>query len=998
MRLDSEGGGNDGRPCSTELPAAPFDTARGALVVQLSRQHLEPLVTYRCSLRIGDAFGWSAWSDAAPPMRFAVKTPRPRPGRRLAARRLDAGSVGVLLEWDSFSLHGGLTEAVYHVDVAPLLAPQLADELFVRPVDGTGGCRAIVSHVLPDTEYLFVVSASYPVVSYLCEEQDGDTLSAKLWTGPSDERLLDAPLQVGVLEDGAAPGCRLRLDPRTRGGGGLPHYEVEWRTAGASWAPALCDAAGLQVEPRAGHVAACRFAGLRPGTSEAVRVELRLAVRDALARLSLAQNLWFSSVVAVYLPEPEAVSIPWTQLYMDEEGCFALAIALEVSEQDLGPAGGRRPPRGSARHEYTLCEIAVQRRSAAARRSLLAAPLAALRRGGPVVPAPPVPLLALPPPLAAKPTAGAIRGQPAVATVRLDELMPELSAPDGGLVARVGRWVPGAAPVLGPAAEGAFNTSSDDEDGTVAWSPWSRPSELQLASPPRVAVAPAAAVLAAPVLRNRKVVVELPPLSSEFGPAQTECLLELRPAASTTSAATSDAVSDCDDVAAGQLLGLGSCPRSAPGGGGGVCRLEANVLGFRPGDSYTLAVRARVAPSVLRLPSGAFVEVARSLPFRWPVSFDGAWSLAVDAALPVPAQVAIPEELEDHTTRWQGSGVLLTWPAGVTPCGSDTCPLQLQGRDEAEADPIHSFAAVQWTRVRFGNTDFVAATEVAFERGRFRWFDICRELPGPSSDLCVAWLPTSPMPAVEVFCTRRAVRVRLTVHQHQQHRPEITCYRIRHRVPAAGAVPASPWRLLRPRPLPREAVPVGALLRDVTLGEEDGLVTGEWHVFSLQLQAHQSRRAPWSPDSRAVLFDVPLGSVAAEGGALQVQALTISTVCFEWPALVPPEVFSPRRLTPGGVPRLECRVDVDGRVADGGFEHRSSALSESTGHGSVEEFVPPTEAKIFNLSPATEYRAELKVRFPDIGSRAWRSSGLSANFITPGKDQVDQRLSRPAVS
>lgn len=360
--------------------------------------------------------------------------------------------------------------------------------------------------------------------------------------------------------------------------------------------------------------------------------------------------------------------------------------------------------------------------------------------------------------------------------------------------------------------------------------------------------------------------------------------------------------------------------------------------------------------------------------------------MSVDWNLPVPAQASLPEDLEDNSTRWQGCSVLLSWPNGI-PSG-ETCPFELQAREEVEDHPVFSFRPIGWNRVRLLGTDYVAVMDADFEIGRFRWVDAATGLPGPVSDLCVTHLPSLPPPTSEVFCTRSAVRIRIRsvlprqhsqqYSQHQQQQQSMT-FRIRHRIPASFGVPAAPWCVLGSQLLNREGG--SGVSIDTSLGEEDGLVLGEPHILCVQLASGCGRRSAWSAESRPLFFDAPLSCGAPEAAAeLSVKAATLTTVTFKWPVLVPPEILSPVTFSPAGRPALECRIDVYRCLPDGSLEHRTSALTEASEKEGIERL---TEAKVFNLAPSTRYRAELAVRFARLGSRRWQPSGLTTDFVTP---------------
>lgn len=365
--------------------------------------------------------------------------------------------------------------------------------------------------------------------------------------------------------------------------------------------------------------------------------------------------------------------------------------------------------------------------------------------------------------------------------------------------------------------------------------------------------------------------------------------------------------------------------------------------------------------------------------------------MPIDWSIPAPSQVVLREDMEDGSTRWQGSAVLLAWPAtttseatrpATTTSEAAPCPFDLQAREEVEDQPVFGFKSVSWTRIRLSDVDHVAVTDLSFDACRFRWCLPDSKVPGPVSDLCIARLHATLAPSAEAFCTPSAVRVRLRVALPKPHggSQQAAYFRVRHRIPPS-ITSAPAWHALPVRALVKEA---GAVVIDVALGEEDGLEQGALHVFCVQLSAECGRRSQWSDASPPLLFDAPVACGGpSEGATLEVRAAALTTVTFRWPELVPPEVFTANGLTPVGRPVLECRVDVYRCLQDGGTQHRTSALAETA------DGVPPMEAIVYNLAPSTEYKAELSARFLRLGTRRWHSTGLVASFVTPTKAMAE---------
>lgn len=87
------------------------------------------------------------------------------------------------------------------------------------------------------------------------------------------------------------------------------------------------------------------------------------------------------------------------------------------------------------------------------------------------------------------------------------------------------------------------------------------------------------------------------------------------------------------------------------------------VNGFEPGQCYEFVVRARV--DVPGLSPAELQEVARSPPLQWAHRMNDEWSMDVDWGLPAPVQLPVPQESEDHSTRWLTMQYICTASVGT---------------------------------------------------------------------------------------------------------------------------------------------------------------------------------------------------------------------------------------------------------------------------------------------------------------------------------------------
>ena len=199
-----------------------------------------------------------------------------------------------------------------------------------------------------------------------------------------------------------------------------------------------------------------------------------------------------------------------------------------------------------------------------------------------------------------------------------------------------------------------------------------------------------------------------------------------------------------------------------------------------------------------------------------------------------------------------------------------------------------------WVRIRFNETDYVAAFDLPCDLVRFRWRG--RSL-GPSSDVCVAHIP-SPKLTAETICTE-ALQVRVSAETLV---PWASFARLRFR--AAGR--PSNWTHLPMQPL--EAGPRSKL---ITIGEADGLHPGKTYVFSAQLLS-ATRRSQWSSETTPVCFKL-VPAVLPAGAELAVRAKRTTAVTFSWPEV--------------GQKGMEFRVDVFRGLPDG-LRHQTTLLVE----------------------------------------------------------------------
>mmetsp|Transcript_123841 Transcript_123841/g.246394 ORF Transcript_123841/g.246394 Transcript_123841/m.246394 type:complete len:1760 (-) Transcript_123841:93-5372(-) len=984
-----------------DFPPAVLGPTTRSIRFIVARGDVVPLATYTFLARVGDGRVWSAWSARSPPAAFLVAPPRNRDNTGLRVKSLGAGSACIELRWDPFILQTGLRAVDYHIDIAPPERPEDADELFVPGALALadGSCKTSVARLAPDTEYLFIVSASYPFLGHLSKREDGGTLMARFRTPPVDRVpfLPPAPPQQAKLDCKGTSAAVLSatsgthawmllvlLDACLKGyGGDDSGYVVQWRMFGGTdgqpgtWVNFSAVDVLHAEKPKVGTMLAhcdlkAEVSGINGHLLPPEQVQLRLCMHSAAARVSAAQHFWYSEPSSPMTTAFGAVQAPPTSLQW-EDGRLQVGVTLILGATCLeasaavvpgedgsnSPMAFRVPPSGFGHRFATRFQVRFHRATA---------------------------------PELDRPSETDQHDQhgcelEAGWLCDLSE-MGNSNGAQGGAVASKVRLVLLSVERC-PIKYGESYAFSARIGDAHTWSDWSsRGLPVKIAMPP---LRCPGGVLQASTPENRKVTLEWDPLVCSFGRVPVECLvsmvnvpeelaLEGLPAGQQVSL-------DCSD----QLLlhlrvtappaRLGQPEEPKP-------RAEVTILGFEPGQHYQFILRAR--HDVLGVAETIFTEVARSATFRWQPRLDEEWSAAIDWSIPVPVQQGLPEDLEESSTRWQGNAVLLAWPEGMP--AEEGCSLELQAREELEAHAVLGWKPVEHSaRVKLAGIDYVAAYDLPFQIGRFRWRDPGRPAAlSPASEVCLAQIPAAPRPTADVFCTRCALRVRVYAPLTRQQAQLSASFRVRYRSPATITEPPTPWRVLVGRSHGRDGQAgvnsIGNTLADTHLGEDDGLTLGGMYVFCMQLSADCGRRSQWSEESAPVQFDAPVAFGEAPAGAqLVVQAATLTSVTFTWPKLVPPAVVSQPGSRRTARPALECRIDVCRCLADSTVELQTSALVEEDdkdGRGA------PTEASVFNLLPATEYMAELSVRFQRLGTRRWQSTGLTSSFVTPAEQEA----------
>jgi len=748
-----------------------------------------------------------------------------------------------------------------------------------------------------------------------------------------------------------------------------PRYCVQWRPfvdASSSWswvtAPVTCDMStpsDSDVLVRLDVAAAESMSGSADSPCDKAsshrlpeRMQVRLSLRSEMLRIRHSAHLWHSApsvpLVAAYgtVPEP-AVSLQWKQGRLQvvvkfvmfevsaveacaDAGSDMQCSAISTPTSDSGAIARPDVPKGFGHRFATHYQVQFIR----------------CHEDGS--------------------TESSIANPGKLSELSIEHLVAE---------AEIQRWVTLSADesTFKCQCHYAFSVRIGD---MCCWSAWSSFSNPLLVDVPRPQCP--TGVLDATAPTNRKVVLEWDHLLCDLGQLPVESCIWMVDLTTTDKQCE---VQDEDDVSSKiQWQVLVAHHWQKPDWQSDVFRpkVEAAIQGFQPGHWYCFELWAR--HDVTGYSPVEFAKVARSQSFQWREQIDSEWSSYADWSLPLPVQASVPDELEENSTRWQGSAVLLAWPEGYS--GDDRMALELQARaeSEAEAHSVLGWFTVPWVRVRLSGIDYVSVHDLKFHRGRFRWYDMIRKACGPASDPCLAHLVQPPSPSVDVICIRSAIRVRVQITLPKQLQQVVESFRIRYRPQAAAGEAPAKWRTSEPRALSAD----GSGRFCQCFGEEDGLQQGWQYAFSMQVGSH-GRRSQWSDESPLLLYDVPLAFDNLPAGAvLAVQATSLTSVTFRWPEFLAPAVLSPRSLKPAGSPGLECRLDVSRCLPDGSFEHRTSILLEEDDRRSG----PPTQASVFNLAPGTEYRAWLLVRCTRLGTRSWQATGLTASFVTPHSDDL----------
>eukprot|EP00929_Paragymnodinium_shiwhaense_P084510 TRINITY_DN45188_c0_g1_i3.p1 TRINITY_DN45188_c0_g1~~TRINITY_DN45188_c0_g1_i3.p1 ORF type:complete len:539 (+),score=97.40 TRINITY_DN45188_c0_g1_i3:190-1806(+) len=358
---------------------------------------------------------------------------------------------------------------------------------------------------------------------------------------------------------------------------------------------------------------------------------------------------------------------------------------------------------------------------------------------------------------------------------------------------------------LGLELGGRFKLAVRVGDEKGRWSEWAWSEERQADMAPFRCPSGRLAVTGP---RNRKMTFAWDALICDSGMVPAEYTISMVPSCSSVDEEQEGQdmlLAYCSDLKHSAAVNADSALTAVVGQGvRRCCSDQAVVYGYKPGRRYVFVLRAKIDSSVLRgAASQPFLEVARSEEVLWPESSREEWTREVDWTVPVPVQVPLPADLEDSSHRWNAANaVLLAWPAVRLEGGEDeeaggqesphsthapeAAPYDLEAREEYEAHPVFGWMPAPWVRIRLSGVDYAAATDLPFQRGRFRWrlrptsedgqggvASSAAAGAGPSSDLCIAHVPTPGQPSAEVFCTRSAVRLVVTaaVHAERTTRP-----------------------------------------------------------------------------------------------------------------------------------------------------------------------------------------------------------------------------------
>mmetsp|Transcript_147067 Transcript_147067/g.472289 ORF Transcript_147067/g.472289 Transcript_147067/m.472289 type:complete len:1129 (+) Transcript_147067:3446-6832(+) len=969
----------------------------------------------RVRARLGDGLRWSPWSDLSAPFSLAVAPPRPPPGASLVVREV-RGRFGVAeVSWPHFVAAPGLGQVDYLVGVAPTACPDDALEQFLpgalAGADGAeeGHCRATLQRLQPGLEYVVSVVASYPKLGRYCGEEDSGSsalcasfttsgIDAAEFEPPPPPTQLVPPKSHGGADRRAPWGWDFWLEVDRRAvpelrGGTLPAYKAEWRpvdertTSPSAWSPAkLAPAPGPAAELAASApgLAVCRLdmlaqaqsAGRTSGSGEGEgemrappeRVELRLEMADAGAKVGTTPRLWRSCASTQWVTGFAATPKPRAELRMAAAGKLQVAVRFALSSS--------APGAGQALAEWQRVELA----------------------GGGGMPPPPghpdVPdgyghrfaqRLQLRHRLAGDQHAGAVRELVSSPLVRETLLQPREG--EDGLSCD---WLMATAhvdvsqPRFKEGEKHIFAVRIGDGFRWSAWSVFSKP--LQVTLPP---IEPPIGGLEVALQGAGRVSCRWRRMQSALG-VPVECgiwAVEVGP--------------DDKDVRDGRQLVLlqteGPCSEGCGGAGeadeadgaDGASEprcVVATVGSLEPQRRYRFALLAR--PMCFMLGPPTFSEVASTEPVVWPgdtLAVGGSAIVALESwDLPVPSPLPVPDALESGSVRWRGRAVLLAWPKGVVV--SEDPPLELQACASGHQTP-ECWAAAPWSLLRLQERPCIVAGPLPFFQGRFRWYSRDRRIAGPRGDACLAYADPPPEPYAYAFCSTIAVRVHVWASLgHESHRCTPYCQVRFQRVDDAsggggGVVPAGDWVVCAEAEVEclRDASEARFQV-SLTFGEEDGLELKGKYVFSARV-GDRCRRSQWSYNSPPVTFDVPESMLpqAGAGNELQVEALATSSVRFWWRELSLPRAAEARRPEAASrAPALEYRMDVSRCLDSGGIERHATILLEDNENGSR-----PFDATVHGLLPGCRYFAALACRFARLGGREWRKTGLTAAFETP---------------
>lgn len=905
----------------------------------------KPITAHCFRARLGDDGGWSAWSDASEPLTIQVAPPRPAPGTELIVQSAD-GLDAVELAWPRFQTFSGLNRVDYHIDAAPVVCPHdVVEQLLLGAlVEGESMCRARLRRLVPDTEYIFSVTASYPKLSRFCAPQDA--VEASLVT-----------VFTTATADGFAfqpPEPPKQVLPETVGG---PEHRSPWRWD--FWLN-VDRRAILKGDPKASYIFEWRAldAGttsdwkqttLRPesdrdGRSQAVtchwdfacekdawqtvppeRIELRLRMESEALRIVSAPSTWFS-LPSVPLCSAFAAP-PKPQTTFNVDGDFWTTVSFALSSVAPGGVTSMTDPEAERACLPSVPDFYGHR--FATRYQLRYCPVgdSAIFRE----------------------LASSVLDRQNMAQVS-DSEEP---LPEGWSAFAVS--VPARHPDFILGEKYVFSVRIGDSWRWSAWSGSSRPllvefPALQPATPNFVAIPrpPNEIAFKWQVLHCKlKVPVQCTFwLAFVLPDGRTR---ERQPVATYTDVAEDaierELIVDIGCIQPGMLC------RSLL-----LARLDCNILG--PHEAK---------------------EIAASDIFTWPSVEVVSCTTLESWAIPPPQPLPVPEHVEAGSGRWRGRTVLLAWPKGTLV--SDNPPLELQGC-AVDDDQATGWVQAQWSLIRLKELAYIVAGPLSFVRGRLRWFDRDRRVAGPRSEVCVSIFEAPVSPVVDVFCSMAEVRAGLSVALRHESHTWAVWYQVRHQMVAPSyedgekVVPVADWTVLEPMALP--SAPEVAW----THGGHDGLKIGKAYVFSVRVSDGR-RRSQWSPASTPVVYDVPvaLAPQPTRTEPLLVEALSSSSVRFWWHEILAPEASSPRSRRPvGRRPMLEYRLDVSRCLDSGAMERQSTVFFDDFEDGRA-----PIEATAHGLLATSKYFAAIAVRFARLGTRTWQTTGLNVHFETPAE-------------